>query len=336
MNILFIGQCEYGSTSRMRFEIIELYYKTNVKLINISPIIKSMWKPFRSIGWRFQIGPLIHSINKTIKDEINNEVVYDLVWVEKGVFIKESTLFEIRKLTKKLVHFTPDPAFFYHQSRHFNNGIKHYDFCITTKKFELQNYFDNGTKNVIYCTQGFDENIHKPMVKFDDKIYDICFIGHHELERELILSSLLNEGYSIALAGIKWTKFVKRNSKNKKLYYFGSHVAGEGYSLLISQSKVGLGLLSKWIPEKHTTRTFEIPACGTLLVSEKNDETVGFFNDNEVLFYEKRESIPNQIAQILKNISDLKIKTIKGREAVVNGNFSHNKIMMSILEKINN
>jgi len=201
MKILFIGQSNYGSTSLMRFEMIQKYFGCSVQLINISPIIEDTWKPFRSIGWRFQIGPFIKFINEAIITGLDKKNKYDLIWIEKGVFIKETTLIQLKNVSKRLVHFTPDPAFLYHKSRHFIQGLKHYDFCITTKKFELELYYNKGIKNVIYCTQGYDEELHKPMVPFKDKIYDICFIGHHETEREKVVYQLLQEGYSIALAG---------------------------------------------------------------------------------------------------------------------------------------
>jgi spore maturation protein CgeB len=92
----------------------------------------------------------------------------------------------------------------------------------------------------------------------------------------------VDNGISVALAGIKWKSFVNKNT-NKNLFYFGVHVAGDEYSKLISESRLGLGLLSKWIPEKHTTRTFEIPACKTCLVTEANDEIDNFFSNSECL-----------------------------------------------------
>jgi spore maturation protein CgeB len=333
MNILFIGHCEYGSTSRMRYEMIQQYFSNPIDLINITPIIESTKQPFKSIGWRFRCGPLIKSINNFIRINYNRSILYDMIWVEKGVFIKEATLLELKRNAKKLVHFTPDPAFFYHRSRHFNNCLKYYDFCVTTKKFELKQYSIHGAKRVLLCTQGFDMNIHKPMVAFENKIYDICFIGHYELEREQILFQLINEGYSVALAGIKWDKFVKKNSHVSNLHYFGNHIAGKDYALLISQSKLGLGLISKWIPEKHTTRTFEIPACGTLLVTERNEETVDFFQDDQVIFFDDIKDISSKIAmvfnsQVVKQISD------KGRNAVLLGGYSHEIIVKNILDEI--
>jgi spore maturation protein CgeB len=334
MNILFIGQCEYGSTSRMRFEMIEQYFKCSIILINLTPIIQLTWKPFRSIGWRFHFGPLVESINKAILSKYVEKVKYDLVWIEKGVFIKESTLKKLKNVASKLVHFTPDPAFLYHKSSHFTKGLYYYDFCITTKCFEVEIYHNKGAKNVLYCTQGYDEQIHKPMVSFENKIYDICFIGHHENEREVILNKLLQRGYTIALAGIKWKRFVRRNRHKRNLHYFGDYVVGEKYSLLISQSILGLGLLSKWIPEKHTTRTMEIPACGTVLVTEKNEETSIFFNDEDVVFYKESNEIPKVIFIFFQNFAKAKVKSKNGYNAITNGSFSHKKIMFKILGEV--
>ena len=334
MKILFIGQCEYGSTSRMRFEMLERYFNCSVELINTTPIIQKTWRPIRSIGWRFKFGPLIQAINKAVLDNCDWKTRYDLIWIEKGVFIKETTIKQLKKVTEKLVHFTPDPAFLYHKSNHFNKGLKHYDFCVTTKNFEIDIYRNKGAKNVIYCTQGYDENIHKPMVPFESKIYDLCFIGHYESEREDILTQLLNEGYSIALAGIKWNNFVKEKSNHKNLHYFGEHVAGDEYSLLIGKSKLGLGLLSKWIPEKHTTRTLEIPACGTLLVTEKNEETAAFFEDEDVIFFKEQKDIRFEIAKAFESQTIIKKKGEKGNLTVSNGNFSHRKIVFNILNQI--
>ena len=76
MKILFIGQSNYGSTSLMRFEMIQKYFGCSVQLINISPIIEDTWKPFRSIGWRFQIGPFIKFINE--KSRVRHILLFTL------------------------------------------------------------------------------------------------------------------------------------------------------------------------------------------------------------------------------------------------------------------
>lgn len=302
---LYIGQCEFGSTSRMRFEILQSVMNLEFELIDLTPIIMSTPKLYRSIGWRFKLGPLISKINSRIIEHIATvSKSYDVIWIDKGVFIELKTLIALRKKCIKLVHYTPDPAFLYHNSRFFLKSLRHYDHCITTKSFEIQLYKKYGCKDLIYITQGFDKNTHFPQINFSEKKYDVCFIGHFEKERADLVQMLLDNEIEVLLAGIKWGQFVKKN-KNKKLIYFGNNVAGADYSRLISESYIALGLLSKWIPEKHTTRTFEIPACKTCLVTELNEEISSFFSNDECLTFSNGLNFLTQIKEILKDKSRL-------------------------------
>ena len=281
MKVLYIGQCEEGSTSRMRYEKLQLFFGCEIELLNFTPIIQATPKLLRSLGWRYKIGPMISRINNDIASKIHR-LQYDFIWVDKGVFIKPEIIKQLRHQTKKLIHITPDPAFLYHRSRFFNESVKYFDVCVTTKSFEIELYQKFGARNTYYLTQGFDKNIHRPHIEFESKKYDVCFIGHFEKERSELIQLLIDNDVRVVLAGIKWQSFVEKNA-NKKLIYFGSHVAGHDYARLISESRLGLGLLSKWIPEKHTTRTFEIPACKTCLVTESNDEIDNFFLDTECI-----------------------------------------------------
>jgi spore maturation protein CgeB len=334
-NFLFIGPLEYGSTSKMRHDIFKEILNIEIDIINTSNIIYSKHRILRSIGWRFKIGPLISSINEYIDHEIfTKNKIYDIVWIEKGVFIKPEIIRELKLKSKKLVHYTPDPAFYYHRSHLFYRSLPYYDFFITTKSFEIELYRKKTNKPVVYCTQGYDERIHRPYFSFDEKKYDVCFIGHHEIQREKIIQSILNLGITVSLAGIKWEKFVNKNKNNKYLYYFGSNVAGEDYAKLISLSKIGLGLLSKWIPEKHTTRTFEIPACGSALLTERNSETENFFNDSEVIFFENDKEIPLLIKKYLTNKNCLESLVINGSKKVLNNGYSYSEILKNILEQL--
>jgi spore maturation protein CgeB len=332
---LFIGQCDYGSTSLMRFNELRKQLAIDLKLINITPIINNTHRFYRSLGWRFKLGPMIVNINRLIEFEtIGFNGVYDFVWIEKGVFIKPAILQKIRTKTRLLIHYTPDPAFLYHHSRLFKNSLKLYDTCITTKSFEVELYKSFGCRNVIYSTQGFDKDIHRPRNIFELKIYDVCFIGHFEKERAQIIQGILDKGFSVVLAGINWERFVKANKSRPNLYYAGREVFGDGYANLISLSKVGLGLLSNWIPEKHTTRTFEIPACGTALLTEYNVETSNFFNSDEVIFFNEITDIPEKIANIINESDNLKDITNRGNEKVLSGGYSYAELMARLIHEI--
>jgi spore maturation protein CgeB len=335
MKALFIGQCGYGSTSLMRFNEIEKICEEKIELINIAPLINSTNRIFRSIGWRFKIGPLINNINRTIRQFLfDNNSNFDFVWIEKGVFIKPVVLELIKSRTKLLIHYTPDPAFLYHNSRYFNKCVSLYDVCVTTKTFEIDFYKKRGCGHVLYCTQGFDENIHRIYNDFESKVYDVCFIGHFEENRSVIIQSILDNNLSVVLAGINWENFVKLNSLNPNLSYFGKNVIGSDYAKLISQSRIGLGLLSKWIPEMHTTRTFEIPACGTALLTEKNCEIAQFFNDDEVIYVRSESDIVDRITEFCNDRKRLKELSMRGYEKVTNGVYTHGSIVAELLTNI--
>ena len=335
MTILYIGHYDEGSTSGMRGEHLRQILKPqNFKIANIDIPIKNTGRILRSIGWRYKIGSFITKINNYIVNVINKDWNYDLVWIDKGVFIKPEIIKKLRYESKIMVHFTPDPAFAYHKSSLFYKSIKYYDACITTKSFELENYRKKNAKKVLYCTQGYDKNIHKAYYNFNQKDKTVSFIGHFEKERGEIVQYIIDQGIDVHIAGIKWGSFLKKNNKNPYLHYYGPGIFGIDYAKFISSSKFSLGLLSKWIPEKHTTRTFEIPACGTALITERTSDTIDIFKENEVLFFDKINKIPFIIKHLLTHEDQLQEISANGNLKVINGGYDYLSIMKRILREL--
>jgi spore maturation protein CgeB len=111
-------------------------------------------------------------------------------------------------------------------------------------------------------------------------------------------------------------------------------VYGETYSHLISNSKFGLGLLSKRFPELHTTRTFEIPACGTALLTERNEEIEELFNNDEVIYFDSKEELAKRIKFYINHSDILKDITNKGHLRVAGSGYDNNSIIKTILNTI--
>jgi spore maturation protein CgeB len=320
MKVLYIGQCDLGSTSRMRYEIIGNLLKSKIELIDTSLEIHGSNKIIRSIGWRYFIGPLIWRINQNIKNKvIEGNKKFELIWVDKGVFIYPNLLRKLKKNTNLLLHYTPDTAFYENNSRFFRNGLDIYDYLITTKSFEIEEYLNRVLKNkIIYLTQGYNSNIHYPRVDFNNKMESITFIGLCEPYREMVLNKLVKNGFSIVLGGYGWSSFLKKNKEFKdKITFVGELVIDEDYAQIISHSKFALGLLSKKFPETHTTRTFEIPACGTCLITEENMEINTFFEDNECIKFRDLNQLLEKLIYYsiqkheLENISNLGLQRVK-------------------------
>lgn len=335
MKILYVGQYKYGSTSKMRGEYLKkILLPEEFKSIDIDIPINSTPKIIRSIGWRYKFGPLIKNVNDFINRSITPTDFFDLSWIDKGVFIYPETIQSIRKISSKLIHFTPDPAFFYHKSNLFYDSIPLYDHCVTTKSFEIPDYKSKHSRSTIFCTQGYDPEIHKSYNKFEEK-KGIVFIGHKEPDREFVISKLIEMGFLVKLAGIKWEGVVNRYKNKSNLEYYGKGVFGHNYARLISGSLIGLGFLSKIIPELHTTRTLEIPACGTALITENNQETSLIFSNNEALFFNNPDEITRIIPEVLADITLLREITQKGETKVRTGSYNYESILLDILRKTN-
>jgi hypothetical protein len=265
-------------------------------------------RPWRTLAFRYQLGKAVNRINSLVMDRIG-DTRRDLVWVDKGVFLQTSTLRTVRRVARRLVHFTPDTAFHENKSRHFEGGIGLYDLVVTTKSFEVGEYHRRvGPEKTLLTTQGYDAEVHYPRAGDEERRREAVFIGLAEPDRERCVATLLEAGIRVRLAGKGWGRFLRRWREHPHLAFEGEEIFGDAYANLLSTCWVGLGLLSKHFPEMHTTRTFEIPACGAVLATEATLETKRFFRDSEALFFD--------------NYADLAIKLDQLSSATKTGSFS--------------
>jgi hypothetical protein len=65
--------------------------------INIDVPINETPRLLRSVGWRYKKGPLIRNINNYIRKALNGNYSYDLVWIDKGVFIDPEIIHTLKK-----------------------------------------------------------------------------------------------------------------------------------------------------------------------------------------------------------------------------------------------
>lgn len=333
MKVLYIGHYEEGSTSRMRGEYLkQILPEASFTVIDINPVLLATPRLFRSIGWRYKIGPLITNVNNHVRQTLKNDYSYDLVWIDKGVFILPDIISALRAKSKKIVHYTPDPAFTYHRSSLFYKALPYYDYCITTKSFEIESYKQYGV-NTIFCTQGFDPKVHRPLHAPNEK-QGVVFIGHKEDEREYIVSQLIDRNVKVTVAGNHWDKFYAKKKHNLNLVYKGKGIFGNEYAQELSSALIGLGLLSRWVPELHTTRTFEIPACGTVLATEHNPEIGSIYADDEVIYFDDADEAVEKVAHFVTKRDKAIAIAEKGYNKVIAGGYNYRDILKNILRQI--
>src|SRR5690606_33570838 len=99
-------------------------------------------------------------------------------------------------------------------------------------------------------------------------------------------------------------------------------------------SKFGLGLYSKRFPELHTTRTFEIPACGTALLTERNSEINSFFSKENAILYSDIPEMIDKIKYFLAHPESLERVTLNGYNRVHKDGYDYNSILKGILNRV--
>ena len=116
----------------------------------------------------------------------------------------------------------------------------------------------------------------------------------------------------------------------------GSVVKGDGlwradYVNALASFRIGLGLLSKYIPEQHTTRTFEIPAAGSFLLAERTAEHQNFFQEGEEAeFFESSAELASKAVFYLSNDSARRRIAARGRERCRRSGYDSDSLLQRV------
>lgn len=335
MNALYIGILTTGTTSRMRADNLRrLTVPAYWSFIDTDEGFRDAARLWRTTAFRFKAGPLVRHINHRVIAQTGQQQ-FDLIWVDKGVYLWPDTIKHLRKRTGCMVHFTPDNAFYANRSRHFYASAGRYDLLITTKSFELEQYAGIADPQRVYLTtQAYDADLHRPSEPLPRKKAVAVFIGLCEEDREKCIGALLAAGVSVRLGGRGWKKFLSSHASNPALCFLGEEVFGDAYVSGYASAMVGLGLLSKRFPELHTTRTFEIPAIGSLLATERTAETERFFNDNEVLFFNNYVELAGRLVELMKDPARVSLMANKGHQRVISGGYDYASVLSAALRRL--
>lgn len=299
MNAAYVGILTPGSTSRMRAECLRrLTPDWSWEWVDTDPPLQNSARAWQTVAFRRNAGKAVDRINELVTAHLTSHS-HDLIWVDKAVFLREPTMKGLRKSARRMVHFTPDTAFHANRSRHFEETLHLYDLLVTTKTFEMDEYHRRIKRDtVVLTTQGYDGTVHFPRNTGKDRDRGAVFVGLAEPDREECIALLLERGIRVRLAGRGWDRFLRRWGKNEHLSFEGADVFGADYAEMLSGSWVGLGLLSKRFPELHTTRTFEIPACGAVLATEVTADTKKFFTESEALFFRDYAALADRLQSL--------------------------------------
>jgi spore maturation protein CgeB len=331
----YIGILTEGSTSKMRADTLRsLLPAADWDFIDTDIGFQRAGRLSKTVSFRWKTGPLVTESNRKIVEHTSGSS-YDLVWVDKGVYVWPETTRFLRKRSARLVHFTPDTAFHANRSRHFFRSAPEYDLLVTTKSFELESYAGIVVSaNVMLTTQAYDADTHRLSAESSHKYPGTVFIGLCESDREKCIEALIAAGVTVRVGGQGWGRFARRHAGNPNFHFLGPKVFGAQYVSEYGRASVGLGLLSKKFPELHTTRTFEIPACGTMLATERTSDTVSFFDEDEALFFDNYAELAQKVCGLLSDPKKIEAISRNGHHRVLADGRDYASVLSGVLRRL--
>ena len=357
MKILFLGQIGLGQTSLMRMRAFERLGHTVRGVHTGEPWTRASWLK-RQVQRRLQRGSVVDEINSSVLERAR-EFRPNLVWAEKQEFLRAETIGKLRKLDARWVHFTPDPYFSvdWKRTQLMDKAMGAFDALVYCKSYERKHYEALG-KPVVYMPLGYCDEVHRPLPSKDARwSCAVGFLGGWEPRRERLLHAVAASGVEVKIWGGywdflrdgKWTlrrhiilrqlaggdTFRFHNDELLARAHQGEEVYEDDYARALTGSKIGLGFLRRVCPDQHTTRTFEIPACGSLLLADRTEEHQEFFKEGkEAEFFASPEELLDKVKFYCSNESARKRVAEGGYKRCIEAGYAYVHRLSTALEAL--
>ncbi|MGO9120631.1 MAG: glycosyltransferase [Desulfomonilaceae bacterium] len=249
-----------------------------------------------SLAYKFQnkylLGPLVDRLNRDLVACVEMQKP-DAVFIYRGSHIFPSTLQQLRRVSRGalLIGYNNDDPFSPLHPRWkwrlFLVGVPEYDLVLAYRPHNVIDFQKAHAKRVRLLRSWYLPELNRPvrLNSQDTREFacDVVFVGHYEDDGRLqYLEEIVRQGWKLNLFGpdFGWHPALKR-SRELQSFIPLRLVWGEDYNKAICGAKVALCFLSKLNRDTYTRRCFEIPAAGTLLLTEYSDDLAGMFKFGE-------------------------------------------------------
>jgi hypothetical protein len=305
--------------------------------VNTSNYFYDAGKWFRRIGGKLnQYTDLRMPNRKMVRGVRANDI--DLVWVDKGLKVKASTLQQIKayKPAIKIISYSPDdmmnPA---NQTRRYLESIPFYDLHVTTKSYNVDELTDLGAKNCLFVNNAFESEIHKPQENLAGTyLHDVSFVGGWEEERSESIQFLAENGVEVVWYCNSWPL---ARPVPKKLKIKPAYLKDLEYAAVLQQSRINLCFLRKWNRDVQTQRSVEIPACGGFMLAERTKEHQNLFREGaEADYFGSNEELLEKVRYYLGHEKERACIADAGRFKCLDAEYSNEGVAKKIIDHVEN
>jgi spore maturation protein CgeB len=238
-----------------------------------------------------------------------------------------------------------------------DEAIREFDVLVYCKSYERTCYESFGQR-VFYMPLGYCDEMHRPLPAGPKWNCTGGFLGGWEPRRELFLHAIADARIDLKIWGGYW-EFLKDGRWTLRRSWIlkqlaggesfsihsdpkltpalqGGEVYGDEYAQALSGAKINIGFLRKVCPDQHTTRTFEIPACGSMLLADRTDEHREFFAEGkEADYFSSIEEFVEKVKYYSNNPEAREAVAQAGRVRCIDGRYAYIHRLQTVLSQIN-
>lgn len=298
---LVVGSRREGALENAYVAALRSLRSTHVTHLNPEPAVA--WLPAR-VRARVGVPLQWRSAGQCLLSHLRGRPdAYDVVLVFKGMFLTVSALRDCRAVAagSLWVNLNPDDPLNTESRGAANQNtretISGYDTYITWTPTNQSSLRAGGAKHILSVPFGYDPSTHYPWPGLDPDLAGCAtFVGTWDRKREELLSHIAD--LPIRIFGWGWDRISRRSPLRGKV--FARNLYGADLRRVITSSRISINMLRSQNATSHNMRTFEIPAMGGLMLTQRTAEQGTFFPEGAAcLMYGDPDELRGQVRMAL-------------------------------------
>lgn len=243
--------------------------------------------------FRLKVGPRVDWVNDQLVRAVQ-EFQPEIVVCYRALVLYSSTIERLSHTSSALLVCYNNDNIFSPKARYrtwwrFRKAIPYYHLHLVFRHSDIPKYKQAGAKKVMLLRHHYLPWLHRrlELSETDRRLWgsDIGFFGHCERDIRLEqMAALMNQVPArYRLHGSSWDRY----SRGHPWQDMDTHeIQGEEYVKAINATKMALCFLSQYYNlDTYTTRCFEIPACGTMMLSQRTDDLLTLYEEDKEAAY---------------------------------------------------
>lgn len=264
---------------------------------------------FGRIERRLLWGPSVIKLEKTLIEKVRSDRP-DITLLYQGHYFDRKIIEQIRPLTFVAGYHNDDPFGTRKKMlryRHLLPALQSYHGFHVYRMCNAEEARSYGVKNVgvlmPYYIPWLDSPRGLNLAELKNFKCDVVFAGHGEDDLRVgCLSEAVRAGIKLHLHGedSSWKPILPEDVY--RIIKPIKKVVGEDYRKALCGAKIAACFFSKWNRDQYTRRSFEIPACGVFMLSERTPIMQDLYEEGkEITFFSSPEEFMDKVRFYLRH-----------------------------------